>query len=189
VRPMGRNPPIATVLLSGGIDSAACAHFLGTKGFAVTGLFIDYGQAAATLETRASSALSTHLSIPLKTYRLSGEVTFGAGELIGRNAFFLAASLFLTQGKSSVLGLGIHAGTPYYDSSEGFLESLRKVIAEHTDGKVTVVAPFVTWPKRDVYQYFASTGIPIELCYSCEAGTVPPCGICLSCKDRKAMEC
>ena len=37
----------ATVLMSGGIDSAACAAFLAAQGIKVSALFVDHGQAAA----------------------------------------------------------------------------------------------------------------------------------------------
>ena len=45
----------ATVLMSGGIDSAACAHLLAWQGNAinaVNAVFINYGQAAAAAEER-----------------------------------------------------------------------------------------------------------------------------------------
>ena len=61
--------------------------------------------------------------------------------------------------------------------------------AEHTDGKVVFVAPFLTWSKSEVYEYFLTTGIDVSVTYSCEAGTIPVCGRCASCRDRKALGC
>lgn len=43
----------ATVLISGGIDSAACAHLLAAQGHLVHGIFVDFGQAARDHESRA----------------------------------------------------------------------------------------------------------------------------------------
>jgi 7-cyano-7-deazaguanine synthase len=31
--------------------------------------------------------------------------------------------------------------------------------------------------------------LPVQLTYSCELGSVPPCGLCLSCADRRALGC
>ena len=185
----GNSPRLATVLMSGGIDSAACAHHLHNAGFAVEGLFINYGQAAARLEEKAVSAIATYLGIKLRKVSLDGGGRYGSGELVGRNAFLIFTALFVTAGRPGLLGVGIHAGTPYYDCSEGFLATLGKLVAEHTDGRVGLLAPFATWTKKDVYDFFVSGPLPIALTYSCEAGTEPPCGSCASCRDREALRC
>lgn len=179
----------ATLLMSGGIDSAACAHHLRSQHVAVEGLFIDYGQAAASQEAKAVSALAAHLGIPIRKVSVLGWQSFGSGELLGRNAFFVFTALFLTGGRPGLLALGLHAGTPYFDCSSEFVASVGRLVAEHTDGKVSVIAPFVTWTKRDVYDYFLSADLPITSTYSCEAGTEPPCGVCASCRDREALGC
>src|SRR5271170_2001836 len=98
----------ATVLMSGGIDSAICAHHLRTQGLRVDGLFINYGQAAAAKEASAASAMADHLGIALHGANLSSSHQFGPGELIGRNGFLVFSALFLTQGRSGLLGLGVH---------------------------------------------------------------------------------
>jgi 7-cyano-7-deazaguanine synthase len=86
---MGGNLGPATVLLSGGIDSVACAHLLRAKGFAVDGLHIAHGQAASVSEQRAVGALCRHLDIPLETLHFDGLGPFSSGEVLGRNAFFV----------------------------------------------------------------------------------------------------
>lgn len=179
----------ATVLFSGGIDSAACAYLLKTRNNAVSGIFVDFGQAAAALEYRAASALSRHIDFPLKRYVISGGETLGAGELPGRNAFLAFAALLFTKGRSGILAFGIHGGTPYYDCSEPFVASINRQISEHTDGKVNVIAPFISWNKKDVFDYFCSSGLPLSDTYSCEAGLSPPCRQCASCKDREQLGC
>ena len=63
---MSTSPTTATVLISGGIQLAACAHFLCSRGMLVDGLFIDHGQAAAEREARAVSALADHLGIAVR---------------------------------------------------------------------------------------------------------------------------
>jgi 7-cyano-7-deazaguanine synthase len=155
----------------------------------VDGLFIDHGQAAAEQETKAVSALADHLGIAVRKARLLASRPFGLGELTGRNAFLIFTALLLSGGRSGLLGLGLHGGTPYYDCSEAFLASIGQLLAEHTDGRVLVVAPFITWTKKDVYDYFVSAGLPIDATYSCEAGTEPTCGVCASCRDRASLGC
>jgi 7-cyano-7-deazaguanine synthase len=175
--------------MSGGIDSACCVHFLQSQGIITDAIFIDYGQAAAKREALAVEAIAKHLRITMRSIKISGFSPSGPGELVGRNALLVFTALFINSGRSGILGLGIHAGTPYYDCSESFIQSTAKLVAEHTDGRVSVLAPFINWTKRDIYEYFVSADLPIASTYSCEAGDEQPCGICASCRDRKALGC
>ena len=175
--------------MSGGLDSSACAHFLIRQGAEVRGVFIDYGQAAAAFERRAAVSISAHLGLAFTEYSVLGSEPFSSGELVGRNAFLAISTLFLTRARPGLLVMGLHAGTPYYDCSEPFVAALAKLVSEHTDGRVAFVAPFLTWSKKQIYDYFVSSYLPLELTYSCEAGQEPPCGVCASCRDRAALGC
>lgn len=179
----------ATVLMSGGIDSTACAAFLIGQGLKVSGIFVDYGQAAADFERAAVRSVAAALEIELLELVLAGAAPFGSGELVGRNAFLIFSAIFATRARSSRIALGLHSGVPYYDCSLTFIESINRAVVEHTDNTVVVVAPFIDWAKRDVYDYFIQTGLPIALTYSCEAGGMPTCGRCASCQDRKVLQC
>jgi 7-cyano-7-deazaguanine synthase len=179
----------ATVLMSGGIDSAACAHLLAWQGNTINAVFIDHGQAAAAAEERAVREITTRMGANLSCYSVLGSEPFTAGELVGRNACLVFTALFLTRARPGILAMGIHGGTPYWDCSEGFAREMEKLVAEHTDGKVVFMAPFLTWSKSEVYEYFLTTGIDVSVTYSCEAGTIPVCGRCASCRDRKALGC
>jgi 7-cyano-7-deazaguanine synthase len=179
----------ATVLLSGGIDSAACAYLLLSQGFAVQGIFVDYGQAALAHEQCAVRCLSDALGISTKTLMSRGLESYGAGELMGRNAFLLLSAIFLGKAERGVLAIGTHSGTPYYDCSPQFIERMRILITELSDGSLRLLAPFSEWSKRDVYNYFCTTGLDVSSTYSCETGAKPPCGNCSSCKDRRALVC
>ena len=177
------------VLISGGIDSTACASFLLRHGDAVTGFFIDYGQKAAFQEKQAAAQLSSFLNIPLQVVTMNPLPSLGTGELIGRNAFLVFTAMMACQLRRGTIALGIHSGTEYYDCTPAFLESASRLAAEYTDGQVQLVAPFIGWDKKQVFEYFETAGLPIELTYSCEAGQVPPCGTCLSCRDRRMLGC
>jgi 7-cyano-7-deazaguanine synthase len=177
----------ATVLMSGGIDSTACVHFLQKQGERPRGIFVDHGQAAAQREARAIAVLAPRLGIEVDTFRLSGTTGLGAGELVGRNAMLIFSALFLTRGRPGLLATGLHAGTPYFDCSNAFLSQTARLVSEHTDGRVSLIAPFIEWSKKDIFDYFKRERLPIDLTYSCEAGTDPVCGRCASCRDRQAL--
>jgi len=179
----------AIVLLSGGIDSAACAHFLRDNGFSIRALFVDYGQKAAPFEKRSAEALSNLLGAELDSVLLRSPTHFGAGEIAGRNAFLVFAALLTGQLRTGVIALGIHSGTTYYDCSTAFAQSLDRLLAEHTDGRVRLSTPFIAWSKKNIFDYYKTSKLPIELTYSCESGQMPTCGRCLSCRDRRMLGC
>lgn len=174
----------ASVLFSGGIDSTSCVHFFKKGGHEVRGIFVDFGQAAARREDAAVDVLSEKLSIPVIKLRASSPTKFGAGELIGRNLFLIASALLLGNCRDGLLAIGIHSGTNYYDCSRSFLSHVEVLAQECSDGRVSVVAPFVDWSKDDVFSYFKAAALPLNDTYSCEAGAVPTCGTCASCRDR-----
>lgn len=178
----------ATVLFSGGIDSTSCIHLLKQDGYDVSGLFIDFNQPASRKERQCTETLSKTLEIPLQIIEVKSNTNFESGELLGRNSFFVFSAILLGNCIDGLLTLGIHAGTPYFDCSPAFLERIDPLVQECTDGKVSLVAPFLHWSKDDVYSFFLSSGLPLSQTYSCEAGNAP-CGECASCKDRSRLEC
>jgi len=178
---------ISVVLLSGGIDSAACVRYYLDMNFRVKGLFIDYGQGARDNERKSATQIAKYYGIPLDKISLSPVKHFGPGEIRGRNAFFIMGVLLFYPRLKGILSLGIHSGTPYYDCSEQFIRDIKTIVDGYTSGEVRIEAPFLTWDKAMIYTYCKEKVIPIDLTYSCEAGTTPPCGKCRSCKDREAL--
>jgi 7-cyano-7-deazaguanine synthase len=55
-----------------------------------------------------------------------------------------------------MLALGLHSGTHYYDCSEAFLNLANKLVAEHTDGSLKVIAPFLNWQKKMFIDIFVN---------------------------------
>jgi 7-cyano-7-deazaguanine synthase len=178
----------ALVLLSGGLDSAACAYLLQKQGLKVEGLFVEYGQAALDRERQASAEVARSLGIPLRTQALYPSPSRSAGELPGRNALLISLGVFELGPSGGLVAIGVHAGTRYYDCSLPFLDAMSRLVQEQTDGRSALSAPLASWTKAQVFKVFNESGIPLRTTYSCEAGA-EPCGNCLSCADRVALEC
>ena len=175
------------VLLSGGLDSAACVDFYQQQQFAVSGLHVAYGQPAARHEAAAARAVADHYGISLALIRLVGARPKSATEFLGRNALLIFTALMEIDACSAILALGIHAGTPYYDCSSGFLSAIQTIVDGQCYGRIRVAAPFLEWTKREIWAYCLERRVPLELTYSCERGLNQPCGACLSCRDLEAL--
>lgn len=174
----------AVVLLSGGVDSAACLAFLQNLKIRASGLFVDYGHSAAKQEHLAALAISDFYRVPLKRIVVSGFQQWGEGFVPGRNAFLLHTALMAVHFKNGIVAIGIHAGTRYSDCSDLFLRQMQSSFDVYTSGRIFVSAPFLHWTKTEIWEYCRRMKVPIELTYSCEAGHERPCGRCLSCVDR-----
>ena len=177
----------ATVLLSGGVDSAACAHFLKQNEHDVGCVFIAYGQSAVRQEQLAAKRIAKHFRMPLHIRKFGSKTRFSKGEILGRNAFLITSAMLMTPVHSGLLGIGIHSGTRYFDCGSRFFDLMARLIEEETDGRVALIAPFLDWRKSDIVEYARASAIPLDLTYSCELGTNPVCGKCASCLDRRML--
>jgi 7-cyano-7-deazaguanine synthase len=176
------------VLLSGGVDSACLLALCADEQRKdVDALFVDYGQAAAQPEREAATAVTRALGVRLRHAQLAvGPIV--EGEIPGRNALLVHVALTMAPASPATIMLGIHAGTPYVDCSPPFVEAMQISLDLHRRGTLQLAAPFVNWSKREVYDYARAMRVPLELTYSCELGTIPPCGSCLSCRDRELLD-
>lgn len=172
------------VLLSGGIDSTALVNLYLSQGAPVSGFHVDYGQPVAERELLSANSVAAHYGIPLEVARIQPAPNMRDYEFLCRNALLvLAACASLPNGTSRV-AIGIHAGTPYYDCSPGFVQDVQRIVDGYYGGLVTVEAPFVEWTKPEVFEYCRTFGVPVHLTYSCERNGDHPCGQCPSCLDR-----
>jgi 7-cyano-7-deazaguanine synthase len=175
------------VLLSGGIDSAACLDFYLDLGRKPGALFVDYGQPAAEPELSAALAIADYYSVPLAYLRFEGASSKSVGLISGRNAFLVFTALLECPKSVSVIAAGIHTGTGYSDCSSGYVNRIQAVLDVYDESGVQFAAPFLDWHKAHLIEYCLMRGVPLELTYSCERG-FPPCGKCLSCKDREVLD-
>ncbi|MBA7548783.1 7-cyano-7-deazaguanine synthase [subsurface metagenome] len=175
------------VLLSGGIDSAACVHYYSSQSFRTRGFFVDYGQPPAQREKLSAAQISFYYNIKLDVFQLTPCKFSNGGEIKGRNGLFIFAALLYYPRYSGLIASGIHSGTPYYDCSEVFIRDISKILNGYTNGQVVLDMPFLKWNKQMIYEYCKQNNVPIYMTYSCETNNDKPCGKCLSCLDRKTL--
>jgi 7-cyano-7-deazaguanine synthase len=175
------------VLLSGGLDSAACADFFVEREYHVEAIYFDYGQASAKMEFTAAQAIAKHYSIKLHHHRFSSARQKEAGHIVGRNAFLLFAALLEFPWDTGLLGIGIHAGTPYFDCTNDFTERIQRIFDGYSNGRIRISAPFLSWEKPRIWDYCLNAKVPVSQTYSCESGSQKPCGKCASCKDMEVL--
>jgi 7-cyano-7-deazaguanine synthase len=75
------------VLMSGGVDSTACAALYLAAGREVEGVFVDYGQAASMAESDAAQRVADYYGVSLRRLTLGGSREISAGLITGRNGF------------------------------------------------------------------------------------------------------
>jgi 7-cyano-7-deazaguanine synthase len=184
---METRAPEILVLLSGGVDSFACADFYKSMGRPIELLHVNYGQAAERHEHDAAARVAEFLGLPLSHLSLLAARPKEAGEIQGRNAFLVCTAAMEASASVRGIALGIHAGTAYPDCSPAFLECLN-ALNGLAQPSVRVLAPFLEWNKADVFGYCEERCLPIDLTYSCERGGSVPCGACLSCLDRGGLD-
>jgi len=175
------------VLLSGGIDSSACVDFYASQALEVHPLFVDYGQPASRAELQSAIAICRFYEISLQKVALSGPKIPPFGEIFGRNLMLLSVALLNTGLSPSLIALGIHAGTRYFDCTPTFFRLCNQIMEGYSDGRTRIAAPFLRMDKAKVWAYCAQNKVPVHLTWSCEASSAKPCRKCLSCKDKESL--
>lgn len=174
------------ILLSGGIDSSSLIQYHVSQGEKVEAVF-DYGQKNRKQEFLSAQRISDVYKIKLHYKKLGFNLNNYDGEYFCRNGLFILAACGFLKSPVSLISIGIHTGTPFYDSSPSFIEDTQAILNGYFGGITRVIAPFLYFSKAQVYEYAIQNKVPIELTYSCESGTVTPCGNCLSCIDRRLL--
>jgi 7-cyano-7-deazaguanine synthase len=191
-----------TVLLSGGLDSAAALHFAKERGGEVHALGFDYGQPHRGAELAWAKRIAKRRGVPFEVIVLPPkwqlDPTAGS-EFSGisrafvpmRNARFLieAAAHVATPGEDVVLVIGANgddiAGFP--DCRPRFFEAAAEMMRAALDGmcKVRIETPWLCAPKAGILRWALSRPEALEDIrdsVSCYRGT--RCGICDACTLR-----
>lgn len=86
------------------------------------------------------------------------------------------------------IALGVHGGDHpiYSDCRPEFVEALRSVIELSSEGKVSVLTPFVNISKADILKigYSLPAPVPYHLTRSCYKNQPVSCGKCGTCRER-----
>lgn len=171
--------------MGGGLDSSALVPLLQAQHNDVEGIHFDYGQPAAERELVAVRVIARHYDVQVRSELIRPSLPLSPTGFAYRNAQLALAAAALAE-PPSLVALGIHAGTPFYDCSPRFFEALRGMVGDYSQGRVRLVAPWLSYSKRDIVQYALGADLPVSATYSCQTGR-DPCRTCLSCRDREVL--
>lgn len=183
------------LLLSGGVDSTAIAHWLEPEAL----LFIDYGQRCSEAERRAADRVAVQLQRPLAFLSVDcgsvGEdllrgldaLKKPAGEVWWpyRNQLLatFASAWALGNGCSEVLiGTVAGDGSVHRDGTTWFLQSLDALISGQ-EGGVHISAPAIELTTEALIETSGITRDVLAGSYSCHRSSFP-CGECGGCTKR-----
>ncbi|WP_436296615.1 7-cyano-7-deazaguanine synthase [Variovorax sp. LjRoot175] len=164
-------------------------HLLRKEGREFRALHVDFGQAARELEWEAVRKTAARLGATAQQIKVHSGIAFTAAEIQGRNAALIFLALMHLSPAESLICIGIHSGTPFYDCSQSFFKDTARMVAEHTDSRVRLIAPLREYTKPQIVETARSIGLNFQLTHSCQRAVAGGCGSCHSCKDRKALAC
>ena len=203
----------ATLIVSGGMDSATLAYFYKLRGFDLHLVGFNYGQRhskellslemiAKKLECtwqvvdltvlksalQGSSLTSDDVNVPDGHY---AEETMRITVVPNRNAIMLSiATGIAVANKSDLVATGVHAGDHfiYPDCRPEFIDAINKAFILGTDGHAKpdfrIEAPFVNILKEDIAKIGLELNVPYELTWSCYKGGEKHCARCGTCVER-----
>lgn len=205
----------AVVLLSGGLDSAACLYWAIKKGYDCTALNISYGQRHGK-ESKYAAALCRKKNVKFVKINLDLPWLKGATSLVGksakipdeplaaiknakrvpstyvpaRNLVFIsvAASLADACGAAAVIaGPNAVDFSGYPDCRPQFYKPLAKAVREGTRCKaIKILTPLIRMNKAQITKLAQKLGVPFSMTWTCYIGGAKPCGKCDACKLRGA---
>lgn len=207
-------PPIAVVLLSGGLDSMVTAALAQERGFAVHALTVDYGQrhrlelqSAARIAAQLGLARHTTIALDLRAFggsALTDAIDVpkgGVGDEIpvtyvpARNLVFLALTTACAEAASArdvFIGVNALDYSGYPDCRPEFIASFAETARLGTKAGVegapfTIHAPLQHMTKADIAGECARLGLNPAWSWSCYDPTPEglACGLCDSCRLRK----
>jgi 7-cyano-7-deazaguanine synthase len=210
---MAEHPPLAVVLLSGGLDSMVAAAMARAEGFRLLALTVDYNQRhRIELEAagRIASALGVerHIVLPLDLTGFGGSALTadiavpkaGVGEGIpvtyvpARNTIFLSLALGWAEAAGArAMFIGVNAldYSGYPDCRPDFIRAFEQLAAIATKAgdegeRFEVRAPLLHMTKADIAAQATRLGLDAGLSWSCYDPTPEGkhCGLCDSCRLR-----
>jgi 7-cyano-7-deazaguanine synthase len=190
-------------LVSGGLDSSVMSLMIKEEGVIQHPLFIDYGQLGLKRELAACRHIVKKHGIPkpIVISVANWGKTVGSGItsaslrifedafLPGRNMLFLliaASYAYRVQASSVAIGLLSDETAIFPDQSRNFCDRMQEMLSLALDRKFSILTPLKNMVKRDVVQTAKLLGVKDT--YSCHAGRVKPCGVCVACREYIGIE-
>ncbi|MGI4876027.1 MAG: 7-cyano-7-deazaguanine synthase QueC [Janthinobacterium lividum] len=206
-------PPLAVVLLSGGLDSTTVAAIARERGFAILALTIDYNQRhrielAHAARVAAAVGALRHIVLPLDLRGFGGSALTADidvprdGVMPGipvtyvpaRNTIFLSVALGWAEAAGAFdLFIGVNAldYSGYPDCRPAFIAAFETVANTATKagvegGRFTVHTPLSAMTKADIVREGTRLSVDFGMTWSCYDPTPAgrPCGVCDSCRLR-----
>jgi len=203
------DPPLAVVLLSGGLDSTTVAAVAKAQRFRLLALTIDYNQRHRieldhAARVAAAIGVERHIVLPLDLRAFGGSALTddiavpkdGVGPGIpvtyvpARNTIFLSVALGWAEAagaKDIFIGVNALDYSGYPDCRPAFIAAFEALANVATrDGGFTVHAPLKTMTKADIVREAGILGVDLADTWSCYDPTPAgrPCGECDSCRLR-----
>lgn len=179
--------PDVVVLAGGGIDSSVLMAMRRDEGEHTIAVHYDYGQGPAAAELQAVRYMGRLVGIRTTSRRLPVKLVQRKDEYMGRNALFVLAAAAEFSAQPIRIWLGAHAGSSHWDCTQGFTQSMQRVLDGYHDGTVTLQAPLQDMMKAEVVAVAHRMKLPLSRTFSCLQGPRRPCGECASCLDRKVL--
>jgi 7-cyano-7-deazaguanine synthase len=210
---MTETPPLAVVLLSGGLDSMVCAAIARERGFRLLALTIDYNQRHrieldAAARIAAALRAERHVLLPLDLSAFGGsaltaDIDVPKGGLTSdipvtyvpaRNTIFLSLALGWAEAVGArhiFIGVNALDYSGYPDCRPDFIRGFEQLAALATNAgdqgeRFTVEAPLLDLGKADIAREAARLGLDAGMSWSCydPAPAGMHCGLCDSCRLR-----
>lgn len=203
----------ATLIVSGGMDSATLAYYYRNMNYELHLVGFDYGQRHVK-ELEALEAIANEINASWEVVDLTrlkssianssltsdailvpdghyAEETMRVTVVPNRNAIMLsiATGIAVANG-SDVVATGVHAGDHfiYPDCRPEFISAINTAFQLGTEGHskpdFRVEAPFVEILKEDIAKQGHAMSVPYALTWSCYKGGEKHCGRCGTCVER-----
>lgn len=207
-------PPVAVVLMSGGMDSCVTCAYALAQGFDVAALHVNYGQRTQARELRAFHDLCDFYNIAT-TRRLVVDIShlaaIGGSSLTDtsievspadlssvnipssyvpfRNANILAIATSWAEvlgAEALFIGAVEEDSSGYPDCRDVFFRAFERVIATGTKPgtHIRIVTPVIAMSKKDIVEQGMKMHAPLHLTWSCYSASDVACGTCDSCALR-----
>lgn len=195
----------SVVLLSGGVDSALLLAERSDDDACIAVSF-DYEQTHRR-ELQSARRFAAEYGVEHRIVGLScflpsaltglGAIPEGHAEqpdatvVPGRNMVMLSVGISIADAMGfDTVAIGCNAddAAGYPDCRQAFIATMHLAAQASTDGRVAVMAPYLSYTKRDVVAAARRLQVPLEWAWSCYRGGDIPCGQCGACASLAAAE-